>query len=617
MITSSARAIASVTLILALLPRSGSAQGIVFPKDAGVLNVKNFGAKGDGRTDDTLAIQKVFADHPNEGRIIYLPNGTYLISDTLRWPHGDDEASSETNTILQGQSREKTIIRLKDDCPDFQDPKSPRAMIWTGRAPAQRYRNAVRDLTIDTGKQNAGAIGLQFMANGQGCVRDVTIRSSDGLARVGLDMTFCPDIGPLLVKNVRVVGFDFGIRTAHGTNSMTFEHISLENQNRFGFVNEGQCVSIRDLSSKSAASAIINAEGPGLLALVDAKLDGVRVASSKPAIVNEAAMFARNVSTSAYRESIRNTSGGRQPDGRKVAQFVSHPILSLHSSPPRSLNLPVKETPDVAWDPIKDWASPTQFGAVANDNRDDSKAIQAAIDSGKTTVYFPCGSYQISETIVVRKNVRRLIGCEAKLEIRELKGASAFKIAEGMSPTVLFERFWCDAGQTPTLDNASKRTLVVKDCYNISGRMTGLGEIFLEDVCSSSAAGWQFASQNIWARQLSVRNEGPHILNSAGNLWILGLMTEAGGTLVETHQGGRTEILGGLASAATSGKLGPMFIAQDASLSVVLGEASSTVEAAEILVRETRGNVAKTLKRGDAPARAGGSLMPLFTGYSR
>jgi hypothetical protein len=281
------------------------------------------------------------------------------------------------------------------------------------------------------------------------------------------------------------------------------------------------------------------------------------------------------------------------------------------------LNLPVKETPDVAWDPIKDWASPTQFGAVPNDNGDDAKAIQAAIDSGKTTVYFPCGSYQITETIVVRKNVRRLIGCEAKIEIRELKGTCAFKIADGTSPTVVFERFWCDAGQTPTLDIASKRTLVVKDCYNISGRMTGSGEIFLENVCSSSAAGWQFGSQNVWARQLSVRTEGTHVLNTAGNLWILGLMTEAGGTLVETQRGGRTEILGGLASTTTSGKLGPMFIAQDASMSVVLGEASSTAEAAQVLVRETRGNVTRTLKRGDAPTRAGGSSIPLYTGYAR
>src|SRR5690242_1518904 len=39
-------------------------------------SVKDFGAKGDGKTDDTAAIQKAF-DGFKEGATIYLPAGTY------------------------------------------------------------------------------------------------------------------------------------------------------------------------------------------------------------------------------------------------------------------------------------------------------------------------------------------------------------------------------------------------------------------------------------------------------------------------------------------------------------------------------------------------------------
>lgn len=45
-------------------------------------------AKGDGQTDDTSAIERALEDHPSSNTIIYLRNGTHLVSDTLRWPTG-------------------------------------------------------------------------------------------------------------------------------------------------------------------------------------------------------------------------------------------------------------------------------------------------------------------------------------------------------------------------------------------------------------------------------------------------------------------------------------------------------------------------------------------------
>lgn len=43
------------------------------------INVKDFGAKGDGITDDTTSIQAAFDSLPNGGRIL-IPNGTYMIN---------------------------------------------------------------------------------------------------------------------------------------------------------------------------------------------------------------------------------------------------------------------------------------------------------------------------------------------------------------------------------------------------------------------------------------------------------------------------------------------------------------------------------------------------------
>ncbi len=98
------------------------AQGIVYPTSANVLNVKDYGAIGDGKADDTLALQRALDAGGNGHRIIYLPTGTYLISDTLRWP------APAKHLVMQGQSREGSIICLRDEAPGFGDRNTPRAM---------------------------------------------------------------------------------------------------------------------------------------------------------------------------------------------------------------------------------------------------------------------------------------------------------------------------------------------------------------------------------------------------------------------------------------------------------------------------------------------------------
>ncbi len=57
------------------------------------VNVKDFGAKGDGVTDDTAAIQ----DALNTGGDVYIPEGVYIVTSLLltdgNTVHGDGEKS--------------------------------------------------------------------------------------------------------------------------------------------------------------------------------------------------------------------------------------------------------------------------------------------------------------------------------------------------------------------------------------------------------------------------------------------------------------------------------------------------------------------------------------------
>ncbi len=590
-------------------PAKLKGENVVFPLDANTLNVKDFGAKGDGRNDDTAAIQALLNAHPNGQRIIYLPNGTYLVSKTITWPAGTPGKGDDyKNTILQGQSESGVTIRLKDRTPGFESATNPKAVIFTGPAPAQRFGNSIRNLTVDTGTNNPGSIGVQFNASNQGSMRHVTIQSGDGQGINGLDLNFVDEIGPLLVKHVTVKGFRYGIRTGFSINSQTFEHITLKNQREYGMYNTGQTVNIRGLTSENTVTAIYNAGGR--IALIDSSLKGTGAAASKPAIRNDFPLdlLVRNLNTSGYRVAIENKQQ-TGTFGKTVKQFPA--------SPAPTLNLPIKETPEVPWgNPTNDWANVVAFGAIPNDGRDDSAAIQAAIDSGKPTVYLPVGTYNLTKTILIRKRLQRLIGTEANVEVPKTVDPG-FKVIDGSNPVVVFERIGSGYNPTPTIENASARTLVIRDATNVSGRMTGSGDVFIENVVSNPWQTWTFNRQNIWARQFNVENIGTHITNNGGKLWILGLKTERGGTLIDTKGGGKTEVLGGLAYTTSPGPDGtqnyPMFINNGSSISITLGEVNYGSPTYKTYIQEIGGGNTRNLTGDKLPNYQGsGKQIPLY-----
>jgi len=105
--------------------------------------------------------------------------------------------------------------------------------------------------------------------------------------------------------------------------------------------------------------------------------------------------------------------------------------------------------------------------------------------------------------------------------------------------------------------------------------------------------------QKVWARQLNVENEGTHITNDGGELWVLGYKTERGGTLLHTLGGGQSEVFGTFSYTTTAGKLAPMFLTQDSSAFAFFSEVCYTGDPFATLVREIRKGVTKEVKRGD------------------
>jgi Pectate lyase superfamily protein len=583
---------------------------VPLPSDANVANVRDYGAKGDGVTDDTAAIQQAM----NTNRFVYLPQGIYLVSATLQ--------TRPKKMVLQGESQTRTVIRLKNNTVGFTNPAAPKPLITTfeGGSTGQAFQNLINNLTVDIGAGNVGAIGIRLTNNNQGGIRDVTIRSSDPerQGRTGLALTQQWP-GPGLVKHVAIEGFDYGIRVANPEYSYVFEDLTLQNQRIAGIDNNANILSIRKLSSINIVPAIQNSgDDKSIVLLLDSDLRGG--SPSHSAIENRyGTLYARDVVTSGYRSAIQ--TGSTVIPGDTISEYSSSKICA--SSASTSLNLPIQETPKVSYGSLRDWVSVTQYGANGDDEQDDTAAIQRAIASGKPTVYFPRGNYIISQTLYVGSSVKTITGLYSILTIANpLQNSSqpVFRFEQNAKDTVTLEQFFGNYGQGSFhwVEHASAGTVVLRNFILGSGkayRNTQFGRLFIEDV---SAGDWVFDRQSVWIRQINPENTTTKIINRGGTVWILGLKTEKEGTALETLNGGKTEVLGGLIYPAGGGNRippdQPAFINRDSQLSLAaIGESNHSVGSYNIVIQEIRGGITNTLFNAALPRRGRGFLIPLYS----
>ncbi|XZE45136.1 glycosyl hydrolase family 28-related protein [Pirellulaceae bacterium SH467] len=582
---------------------------VAYPKTAMVIDVTAapYHAKGDGVQDDTDAIQRALADMMGSHRLLYFPKGVYLISKTLLW--------SKTNFVgknawgknfLCGQSVEGTVLRLKDGT--FTNPAEPQSMMWCGGfGSADWFHNYVENLTFDVGQNNPGAIALQFYSNNSGAVRNCRFLADASSGSVGLDLGHRDMNGPLLVRNCEVVGFERGISTARAVNSQTFEWITLRHQKKLGFDNEGQAISVRGLRSENSVPAI---RTYGVFCLIQAKITGGPGAEKWPAVINYngGKIFLRDVETSQYSRAVGDVV---TPDwgaatritgedkvgslGPNIREYCSQPVTTAFNASVESLRLPIEEPPAIPREPISDWANVDDFGADPTGATDSSAAIQRAMDSGASTIFYP-GSYSLESTVSIPGRVERMVGIGGMVDYFA-KAKPDFRIIEDASRPLHIEHFAYVHGG---IEIDTNRTIVfrsVADCDLRFGARATQGNLFFEDFVTHNLS---LKGQHVWARQLNVENEGTHIQNAGGRLWVLGYKTERGGTLLETRDQGASEILGGLSYTTTAGRLAPMFVTDRSNVFTYFHEVCFNGDPFVALIRETRGSETKTLERGPA-----------------
>lgn len=224
------------------------------------LHVKDFGATGDGITDDTNAILAAIAEaDARGGAIIEFHGGTFLISETL--------VVDAPGIILRGRGLAGSASGGGGGKASYRSGASTR-ILWGGNATGPMYRltsNAADDGTVSGIQGNAGVEGILFDC-AEACARGIEIRSWTYATFRHVGVCYATEYGWLITT------LENGVPSgAADTQHCEFFHCSYNEINTANPCDAGMVIgkggsqtSQGNVSLCSFYNLHINVEGPGL-----------------------------------------------------------------------------------------------------------------------------------------------------------------------------------------------------------------------------------------------------------------------------------------------------------------------------------------------------------------
>lgn len=512
----------------------------IAPEGAKGVDIGDYGAIPNDGIDDTAAIQRALDDERRDAngktihsdfngrpKHLYLPEGIYNVSDTIDWVGNA--------VTLNGDGSGKTILKLDDNASGFGSTESSKAVIESSDG-NKAFRNNIWNLSVDTGKGNVGAIGIDYGASNNGSMENVAVTSGDGQGAIGVSMADGIP-GPLLLKNVKVDGFDTGIKNS-GPYSATFKDIELVNQNKAGIDAGGGTLVIDGLESNNSVPAVKSDYWFEMVTIINSDLQGG--APGVSAIESRGQLYARDINTSGYQSAVKYKD--EFIAGDTVEEYASQTSELFDNSAQKSLNLPIKDFPEFNDSNLDNWGEfePRWYG--------DTSGLQDLLNSGKSTIYFPAGRYfsYNQRVVTVPSTVKKIVGFSSIVNgSREGKngGGIKFVVEEDSKDSLIVEGF----GHGITVENNAARDVALKNGKYKYADGPGISDLYIENIVISRLDLKNTA--NVYAWQLnteSLDETRTKITNSGANMVVVGIKTEGKGPVIDTINGGKTEVLGGV-----------------------------------------------------------------------
>jgi sugar lactone lactonase YvrE len=401
------------------------------------LTRQDFGAQGDGTSDDSAAVQAAIdkAGASPGGGIVFVPSGRYRLTRTIYvW----------RSVRVIGYGTTRPVLVLADYTPGFQtgiglmvlfSAGGPAAAASGGRGGRGRvpfpppgtvppnenvpdanqgtFYSAMMNVDVEIGAGNPAAVGIRFHVAQHGVLTHMDFHTGSGLAAL-------TEIGNV-AHDLRFYGGRYGILT---TNTSPFWPFTLADS-----VFEGQrdaairehmagLTLIRDTFRNVPVAVEIDPEFSDQLWVKDNRFENisravVMISNEKNPMTEvgfENAICANVPVFAKFRESSKTQPGAGAiyrvanfnyglivpaagMTGHIDAHYSAEPLKAM----PASMAAAIRRLP-----PAESWINVQTLGVKGDGKTDDTDAIRKAIDA-HPVLYFPAGYYIVRDTIALKK----------------------------------------------------------------------------------------------------------------------------------------------------------------------------------------------------------------------
>jgi hypothetical protein len=587
--------------------------------------------------------------------VIYLPNGTYNVNDTIVYSHAlrvlryessvgqhivetiaDGQQPQFTEEVFAkmrfvGQSREGVTIKLRNQSAGFNDVTNPKPVISFGKGNFNNLvaHNAFKNITIDTNHGNQGAIGLNFSGANSAVVQNVTVRSG-GYGAIGIKQSIEATSG--FMTDVTVEGFNTGIWIENFiAQQLVLEHATFTGQSEEAVRIYDSVGTFRKILSNNRVPFMKIASEDAHIVLLDSDIKGGSANHDAIEVVDdEVSSLVRNVRFSDYGMAIDYPDNAKDHSTGYIDEYVSSAVAvtgerDTHAK--TTLRLPIEDAPVLPGDysiyDTSDWVCPEDMftandeltieEAIKDPSYDWTNKIQQAVNSGKPVLYFPRQEYRVLGSIRIPSNLHRIEGFYASFtrgdetddDVLQRSNVLFLVNTESTTPLVI-ENLSVDRR---LIHQTSSRTIVLQQASGDANTYMNVGtdnrpKLFAYSVVKLGKDEDALRNMDIWGRMINTEQKTADVftVSEGARMWVLGFKTEGSVTTFNAN-GATIEVLGGIVNNWGRGSVNAtnnaLLVSNEGhvSFSAATTRASTSLEDYNDIVSDRVDSVTTTLNR--------------------